>query len=277
MLTERFGINDQLLMSPNAAPNFKLPPVIERVLGVHFAPIENWGVPHFGLLWQTMRTDYPKFSVQPPIASAAELESNFLRLDFRSEPDIRCWFLSETDDELIQVQRDRFLLNWRRRESRDYPRYSPDLRNTFLSRWKAFTDFLKSENLQQPHVIQCEVTYINHIPQGDGWQVAADWDKVFTICNPLRSESSLPLPESRRFALSYLLPNELGSLTASATRVLRGTDSKVVIQFEISARGKPERATADAIFDWLDEAHEWVVRSFDDLTMPAMHERWEKE
>jgi len=264
-------------MSTHATPSFKRPPVIERVLGVHFAPIEKWGVPHYGLFWQSLRAEYPKFSVQPPIASVAETESNLLHVDLRTGGDIRCWFISESDEELIQVQKDRFLLNWRRRESPGYPRYSTTLRNTFVSRWSSYRDFLSSEHLGEPHVVQCEVTYINHIRQGEGWQVAADWDQVFTICNPLNSEGTLPLPETRRFALSYLLPNELGSLTASASKALRGTDGMVVIQFEISARGKPKFSTGDSIIEWLDQAHAWVVRSFSDLTTPKMHQRWEKE
>ena len=264
-------------MPTNLTPSFKHPPVIERVLGVHFAPIEKWGVPHLGLFWRGLRDEYPTFSVQPPIASVEEMRSRVVQLDLTGGADIRCWFVSEADDELIQLQRDRFLLNWRRRESCDYPRYSTRLRNTFVSRWAAFRQFLESEGMGEPHVIQCEVTYINHIPQGEGWEVAADWDKVFTICNPLKTESFLPSPESRQFALNYLMPEELGSLRASATRAMRASDGKVVIQFELSAKGRPKQLTGDAIVNWLDAAHAWVVRGFNDLTMPAMHERWGKE
>jgi uncharacterized protein (TIGR04255 family) len=85
-------------------------------------------------------------------------------------PTPRFWFINESGSELIQVQRDRFIKNWRKIGSGDqYPRYE-QLRTGFDQDFKQFEDFLKRNQLGAVRVNQCEVTYINHIVAGTGWE-----------------------------------------------------------------------------------------------------------
>jgi hypothetical protein len=49
------------------------------------------------------------------------------------------------------------------------------------------------------------------------------------------------------------------------------------LSFNLTARGAPEKSTPDSIFAWFDVAHEWVVRAFDQLTEPSMHQFWKKK
>src|SRR5262245_53311787 len=115
-------------MAVSSTPHFKNPPVIERVLGVQFAPIKEWGVHHFGLFYQKIRNDFPECQAQPPIASITETPDHITRVEMADVGDVRCWFLPAVGGELIQLQRDRFLMNWRRRTAaEDYPRFSEKL------------------------------------------------------------------------------------------------------------------------------------------------------
>jgi len=53
-------------------PDYTLPPVIETVLGVQFRPLANFSVLHFGLYWEKVREEYPKYEIQPPLTAAFE-------------------------------------------------------------------------------------------------------------------------------------------------------------------------------------------------------------
>jgi uncharacterized protein (TIGR04255 family) len=264
-------------MGASITPGYKQPPVIETVMGVEFVPLEKWSIPHFGLYWTTVRKAFPDTESKPVLVSTSE-GTQAVRVEVQSTPEARCWFIDPTGSELIQVQKDRFLFNWRKTPSEvPYPRYHERVRPQFINWWKTFSSFLENENIEQPEVLQCDLTYINHIPKGDGWEVASDWHNVFSVCGDFRQELFLPAPESRRFAFNYQMPNEMGSLNVSATRAVRTKDGKEIILFQLTAKGKPASSNISDITEWLDTAHDWVVKGFTELTMPDMHKRWGRE
>src|SRR5207249_8292565 len=97
-----------------------LPILTETALGVQFAPVEGWDIPHFGLFWHEIRRRYPRFEVQPLLVSEVERPALEFKhpqppsVELVSRPPVRCWFLNESNTELIQVQQDRFVHNWRK-------------------------------------------------------------------------------------------------------------------------------------------------------------------
>ena len=101
-------------------PDFDEPPVIETVLGVEFAPLEKWSIPHFGLFWARIKDDYPHHQALPPISSRIEKfgaetkQPQPPKLELVSEISVRCWFVNTPKTRLIQVQNDRFVHNWRK-------------------------------------------------------------------------------------------------------------------------------------------------------------------
>src|SRR5208283_4765348 len=101
-------------------PDFGNPPVVETVLGVEFAPLSKWGIPHFGLFWNGIRDEYPRFEVQPPLESAPEKftkqDKLLPQISFQlvSHIPVRCWFVHQSDARLLQVQNNRFIHNWRK-------------------------------------------------------------------------------------------------------------------------------------------------------------------
>jgi uncharacterized protein (TIGR04255 family) len=111
-------------------PAFDNPPVVETALAVEFEPIPGWGVPHFGLYWNEIRREYPRFQVQPPLGSQVERFGSGARaaqaftFEIGDGSRARCWFFHENDVQLLQVQDSRFILNWRKLTDRTRSRRS---------------------------------------------------------------------------------------------------------------------------------------------------------
>lgn len=104
-------------------PVFDNPPVAEVTLSVQFAPLFDLTAVHIGKLWETWAEDYPnteehdELAPLPDEATASRLAPS-LHIAIRDRPLPRTWFLDALGEHVIQVQRDRLVLNWRRREEK---------------------------------------------------------------------------------------------------------------------------------------------------------------
>src|SRR5205814_2204728 len=125
---------------------------------------------HFGLFWAAIRDQFPNLQphtplpqVAPPrLVDAGAGEPMVIQLT----PNFRYWFIDAEDVELIQVQSDRVVRNWRHREGgAEYPRYRA-LRQRFEETWLAYTAFLAQEGLGTPSVAECEIGYVNRVATG---------------------------------------------------------------------------------------------------------------
>jgi uncharacterized protein (TIGR04255 family) len=280
---------DPLVRAPAAKgrdaglPSFKNPPVNETALSIQFAPIQNFGIPHYGLYWTRIRQNFTRFEVQAPLDTVTEPLDGSSRtqprfgLQFLAIPDVRVWFVDSTGNRLIQLQRDRFIHNWRQLTgSEEYPRYE-SVRATLQTEWETFCTFLKSEKLGLPQVNQCEVIYVNHIEYGKGWSGHGELKKVIALWAGIGSGDFLPPPESVNMEVHYLLPDKLGRLHVSVAPVIRGRDSQEVLQVMLTARGAPKSSSFDDVFAWLDIGREWVVKGFTDFTTESMHKLWGRQ
>jgi len=261
-------------------PDFTDPPVIETVLGVQFAPLESFSIPHFGLYWAKIRTSYPKCEIQPPLDPVFEefgIQSRkdlSIGIEIASAPSLRCWYINETSTQLIQVQRDRFIQNWRKVKGDEvYPRYET-LRPSFEREWQRFCEFLEHERLGIPKVNQCEVTYVNHIEPGREWHSYGEIDKVIAYWSGSSLGDFLPEPEMVSLNVTYLMPDKGGRLRVIAQPAIRPRDAKEVLQLNLTARGRPKSSSLDDILDWFDLGREWIVRGFTDFTSREMHRVW---
>lgn len=269
-----------------ALPDFQHPPVNETVLSIQFAPIPDFGVPHYGLYWGRIKAQFPRFQVVPELASIQERFDDpgqgFSRLGIEglqlvTEPEVRCWFLDTSGTRLIQVQRDRLIHNWRQVDgTEEYPRY-PKVRATLEEEWQRFRRFLADESLAQPQVNQCEVTYVNHLEYDRGWQGYGDLGKAIAFWSGQGSDGFLPAPERVRIDAHYCMPDAAGRLHINMRPILRARDNVQLLQLEITARGAPKANDDEAIFAWLDLGREWVVRGFADFTGKTMHAIWERQ
>jgi uncharacterized protein (TIGR04255 family) len=255
--------------------------VIETLLSVQFAQLEKFSIPYFGLFWNEIREAYPGHAIKPPLGQQVEQFGAppgppTLGFAITQEPLARCWFISREDDQLIQVQRDRFIRNWRKGpQTPEYPEYSV-LRPRFEADWLRFVRFLEREQLGRPEVNQCEVSYINHIPIGAGESSFGKLEGVLKILSDNPNRGFLPEPEILVLNTSYIMHDKRGRLYVSLNPAIRLDDGERVLQLTLTARGRPASTSHADVMAWLDLGHEWVVNSFADLTTRSMHDRWER-
>src|SRR3990172_7966619 len=135
-------------------PEFDRPPVGEVALSVQFSRLTGFQVAHFGLFWATNRDRFPSTQSHPAIDPVVEQFEGpvsgkpSVRFELAQElMPPRAWFLSREGDELIQVQHDRFVFNWRKTKPSDrYPRY-PHVRRRFVDEFQRFERFVGEQGL----------------------------------------------------------------------------------------------------------------------------------
>jgi uncharacterized protein (TIGR04255 family) len=266
-------------------PSYASPPVVEVSLGISFRPLAKLEAPHIGLLWSRFRPQYSKAEQHPPLPSVQEdfepIRTHNVQLQVRQTlPVPRCWFLNEAETDLVQVQQNRFIRNWRRiRESDAYPRYEL-LRNSFIRDVATFQEFLVAEELGELDIVQSEVTFVNHIEAGDVWDDHGEIDKVISLITPPSSIEFLPNPETAELTAQYVIHEGLkpvGRLHIGVQPAYRVSDSKPIVALELTARGAPQGEGIDGALRFLDLGHGWVVRGFTAVTTPQMHTKWGRD
>lgn len=260
-------------------PEFAKPPVIETVLGVEFAPIDELGILAIGAFWDEIRHEYPLHQLMPPLQSIVDAEGATkpiqIQVQLLSAPEARIWMINKDGTRLVQLQRNRLLFNWRKVAGNiEYPRYA-SIRNLFASLWADFVAFLEDRGIDAPTILACEISYVNHLEIGREFARFEDVTRVFPFWG-LRAGSFLPAPEVGGFHMSFPMPNEMGDLDVKLQPAIRNADLKNILQFELSAKGLVKKGKIKHAFRWLDVGHEWIVRGFTELTSPEMHAMWER-
>lgn len=189
-------------------------------------------------------------------------------------PPFRCWFIDDSKTRLIQVQNNRFIINWRKITGEEnYPHYDT-FRPRFEKEWRRFCQFLEVEEVSIPEIEQCEMTYVNHMEINDDIKYYGEIYKVFNIWSKLPPGSFLPEPEVARFSTKYVMPEERGRLHVDLAPQIRRRDGKEILQLKLTARGKPNSSGLEDIITWFDLGHEWIVKGFTELTTTKMHNLW---
>jgi uncharacterized protein (TIGR04255 family) len=245
---------------------FQNPPIVEKLMGIQFAPLQQWSVPHFGLFWQEIRDSFPRCTTQPPLLREEQ--------EIKLEDSIRCWFLHESQTKLIQIQRDRFLYNWQKPTTHEKYPHHESIRPEFAEFWQKFCDFLVENEIDRPTIEQCEITYVDHFEKGREWQSLSDLPSVINCWSGLSGELLHSDPDLITIQMAYSLPDIDGKLIILMEPAFRSEDAKEVFQLRITATGKPVSQNIDDILSWFDAGRNCVVRGFIDLTTERMHELW---
>jgi uncharacterized protein (TIGR04255 family) len=265
---------------PSHLPDFLSPPVIETVLAASF-PALALQIPHFGLLWAAFRAEYPKCEVHPPISlepekyGAPEIVKEVPSVTVLQEPPVRCWFVSQSGNHVVQVQQDAFLHNWRKTAMDEpYPHYE-HICPAFQRDWERFLQFLSEEKLPRPQVAQCEVTYVNHIEKAADWQSFSNLSTLFPLwCG--QKYSFLPEPDAVSFNVRFSMPENRGRLRVAMRPAIRISDGQPIFELKLTARGAPSSSETEAMMSWFDLGREWIVRGFGEITSPTAHKYWKR-
>lgn len=249
------------LVSPDLRPvDYEKPPIVETAFGFTFPPIKGWTVFHLGLFWPHLRKRYPYTEARLPMGSV-----EFDELNLKLGPDIqlqsfplRSWFIDSSKDQLLQVQVNRFIRNWRAIEAqRKYCHYS-DLKPMFQEDWATYKQFLKDENLPEPNVFQCDVTYINHFVKGREWETLDD-------IGPLFQRMKIEIKGALVTSISFAATVVNHQIRVDAAPGLR-PDGTPIIQLTLNVSGKPTSTSETDIWSKLDDCHKLLVETFAEIT-----------
>jgi len=259
-------------------PDYERPPVIEVVCGIQFDPLPKFQATALGMFWERVRGEYPTTQEMPPLGPVierfgAEPDSGAAQMELPAVPPLpRMFLIHQIPNWLIQLQRERFLHNWRKVNKSDpYPRY-PTVFEKFWNAWTEFLGFCRAEKLGEPAINQCEITYINHIPAGEGWETIGDLGEVFPDLKWRADRAFLPCPDSAAWRVAFTLPESKGRLHVSLKHAIRREDSQPVLLCELTARGLPSSGEDNAVQEWFELGREWIVRGFADLTGEQIQE-----
>jgi uncharacterized protein (TIGR04255 family) len=156
-----------------------------------------------------------------------------------------------------------------------YPRYEREMRPRFAREWQRFEKFLQEEGLGSLRARQCEITYVNDIPRGEGWNTPAESLSLFSPWWGDVSIGFLKTPETVNVAGSFRIPRERGRLHFATQNVIRTRDQLEAVQLRLTARGAPDTPDLDGVLAWMDLGREWIVRGFADITSPSAHALWQ--
>jgi uncharacterized protein (TIGR04255 family) len=275
----------QVVGRPTDWPDFERPPVNEVILSIQFAALEKMKTAHIGLLWARFRAQYPDVIEQGPINAVFETfgappqPGPPIRFEqFLSPPMPRYWFEKSGTPDLLQVQQDRIIHNWRKHEEEPiYPRYET-LRDRFKTEVNQFISFLDDEKIGDLRPNQCEVTYMNIIELPGSERVHDRLEKITTLWTGRLSDRLDTDLEEASVQLRFKLleaGKPVGRVHVSfQPAVLRSDPSKEVIRLDITARGRPKQDTPESAFDFLDLGRRAVVKTFAAVTTPSMHSMW---
>jgi uncharacterized protein (TIGR04255 family) len=259
---------------PTDLPDFDDPPVAEVVLGARFTTPDKLRVFHIGAYRDLIKGDFPGFQEHPPLPARDEPG---LRLVPGPPPLPRSWFLDESGNKLIQLQTDRFIHNWRKVTGEEtYPRYE-SIREEFVSRWGEFLSFLEAHGLATPTVTECELTYVNHIPDSTYRSETGEMPALFTFLSAHAAPSVCSGLESLECSLRYSLPGDPGHLEVALGSAVRAHDQAEILRLDFSVRGPLRDPQTTGMAEWFDRARETVVRSFMELTTEQAHRWWRRK
>lgn len=260
-------------------PTFAKPPLIEVVCQVQFATLAALQAPYVAYFWDMIKARFPRAQSLPPLAAGFSMPHNQpaqMTMQLTNIPEMpRIWFINETDTELVQLQQDRFIFNWKRTAQHDvpYPRF-PNVLEQFKQLFGLFEKFLADYALGAIQPVQLELVYVNHIKPGVEIGRLREVQKVFPDLT-WRGEPPrrfLPEPKSLNFRTQFDMPE--GRLAVGLATVTRDAEQpKMILRFDLAARGLPSDGD---LWRWFDVANTWVVDAFVDLTSAEAQKMWER-
>lgn len=257
-------------------PDFERPPVAEVALAVQFEPLHGLRQVDLGRVYEAFAPEFPVVE-EHPTRPPTSLEPVEVSLQLTNETLMPClWFMTEERDRLVQFQRDRLVVNWRREEDQPYPRYEKAVRAMLESAWERLAATVETLGLDPLRPNVCEVAYVNPIEADERWSQHGELDLVIAPWSGQHSDDFLPEPIDVRVAARYGLPDGAGILTVDATPMTRTPDNTATM-LQLAARGLARREDLAGAFAFLDLGREWIVRGFVSFTEADMHQAWGKE
>ena len=252
---------------------FKNPPINEVILSTYFnPPLTDFRNEHIGLFWAKIKEDFPTVKQQVPMGIAPDVGP--VPEEFFPMP--RYWFIAGDDVRLIQIQKNAFMFNWRRRDGNAYPRYHADIKPAFDKYYGIFDEFIRTEvNVPNISIYACELTYVNTVGPCVYWKGPQDTPKIIPASSTL--SSGVGGGESAGFVSQYafnMTPNLQLVLGIRAGTLEQQPETHRLV-FDIKASGKLGGVSKSRADEWFELAHDAILKCFEEMTSPDIRkEHW---
>ncbi|HXV60168.1 MAG TPA: TIGR04255 family protein [Vicinamibacteria bacterium] len=205
------------------------PPIAEVVCGIYFDEITELDPVAVGAYWGHRRDEFPKRQLHPAVFAPAVPQQVSIGTGL---PRLRTWLISRDDSYVIQIQHDRFYLNWRLR-SEIYPRFSAQggLQERVIAEYTEFSQFCEREFQTAPTPAAIELGKIDHFVEGRDWIDKRDMTEMFPGLNAILQVAKTESPN----VLMHFKESREGhplqvSLTTATTG--EGTEKKRILRLE---------------------------------------------
>lgn len=242
------------------------PPVVEAVLAFEYSQPPGVSVRDLVHVQDRLPSTFTLYDQHHPLPSTIGGEDQNPAWPLMP----RLWAYNENETLLVQLQGDRVVLNWRKRDgSPEYPGYD-ELRALLVDIWSRIETGHTERGLESPSPRIAEFTYFNEIRDQDGLM----WTKALS---PVDNHDALPGSTGLiHFHMERPLLDEghdenvTGEIVIDARKASVSEPSILVIstRMTILAGQQP--------LDRLDKAHLHSRVTFEAMTTPEAHIRWGK-
>lgn len=197
-----------------------------------------------------------------------------LVLEISPIPQLRTWLLSEDDSRVMQIQADRFYLNWRSRGTA-YPSFNksgedPGLLTEVLAEFSSFASFMKNQVGQELQLLQVEMSMVDVFKQGRHWGTIRDLERLVPAVKAFIGGADR-LPATLDLRVDGVADDhEQGLVIQKATIRESGTDA---VRIHTTAR-LPVQSAAN-LEGAFKKAHTLLKRRFDELVPGDEHHRFD--
>lgn len=260
---------------PLGLPGFEKPPVVEVSVGIQFTSVPVLRAFEVAGLRERWLDSFPTVEEHPPLPPAIEQSPAGmpdLQVFVGPSPS-RLIFIGSDNATVVQLQPDRIQTNWREidPDAFGYPRWDA-VRGLFINTVNDVTDFIAGRSMPQPTINQVEVTYINAIEVPG--RTSGISDALEGIVLPKTGYLAAPSESRANFVF------ELDGFGQGPVRLyveagpgLRG-GGRPTYFLNLTVRGAPADGDLGAAVLFADQAHDYIVRGFTELTPLRMQQIW---
>ncbi|MCY4294356.1 MAG: TIGR04255 family protein [Acidimicrobiaceae bacterium] len=267
-----------------ALPEYERPPVVEVALAVEFEQAVRFRTLDLGRLAAEWAGSLPKADERPPLPRmdwpGDDLVESLLDDLFDNAERVvppRLWLQNDAGDQVVQIQQDRLVVNWRKEGSGAYPRYKV-VRERLQDAWQRLERVCGDLGHDEPTPDMCEIQYINNIGIDEGWQSSQDTARLLVPWRGVSDNSFIPAKHLCQFSLHCLFPEDregwlnVDSWTTSEPE--KDNINATSMMLNLTARGHALSNDLESALDFFDVAHRWIVLGFTAVTSSEAHSIW---
>ena len=244
---------------PGDLPGYGQPPVVEVALAIQFKSAIGFRSFDLGKVAACWSDTLPEVSERPPLGPmAVEFAGPAVAFKVSEETETpRLWLMNEPGSQLLQLQQDRLVVNWRRLPSdipypplRVHPRVpgrGMEPADGCSSRPRAVPDL--GRTVPEPSI--CEVQYVNHLDKRSGWRSVGDTPAVVAPWDGSMSDGFLPPAREAGLSLLFELPDGRGWLAVDGRSGQLAHGRRAMTLNLISRGGQPHRISPAHLTSWI--------------------------